>query len=697
MSGWPWHPKPTPIPVPPPLAVPSPGVFYQGIVCGNPVPTDRLAAMLVREFGVFRTPARTATDISLSQFALFPAARPLWIIGAYGDTAADHQRTIEETRKLPDRSFVEIGNEPNIGDAAAGMPKLTPEQYVGIADAIRPELEQRGMTCYYGSVSNCNRDGLLWLAQVLVLAPWMARVSVHRYPFKDNQNPAASSHGTRAQEMTELERVLNGRRVLVSETGIKCPPVDEPTQLAYLQQDVAYWRARAACDGVVIYVEGGAPQIPYGLREGADGPWRMASNVFAGAPSPMRAVAVITCDEAGDRIPDVAVTLDDQPSPHAGTTDGDGYVAFPEVTGGMTACHLWADKDGYVPVSQHIDLTAGINQQVWLGGTPVQPTAIRYDPMRLAHVDPSAIPLEQLARFRGGMWTNRAAIPYGPRPMSPDNINAMDYYAWYGADDRALMRAQYQAQGYTHAVTGPVIDPGGYHGDYPTYPGPLTQEWWDQYLDAMQEWWDAGIVPVHFALPEAPGWDVERGIAAMDPFFRQARAQRVLRVVISAWEPSPWRNADHVRASSWLAEVFPHALRGLHLEPDHNAPGLSSEIADGSLTEAQMWAHVAPYIHVFLQQTAAPFSGTEADQADWLAMWDRRMPGSWDSRFLDGYHGWPTHSAWPDHGLWAIPSEYMSYACYHRNAPEAEAQRWGDRAMAAGARAYLDGGTVAVP
>jgi len=411
-------------------------------------------------------------------------------------------------------------------------------------------------------------------------------------------------------------------------------------------------------------------------------------------PLPLRTVAVIVRDTAGANVDHARVELDDVPRSHVGFTV-DGLVTFAGVPASLVQSHLWVSAEDYVPVSVSLPLPS-TDVQVWLGGEPDQPTAIRLPALEPDHVDPSEIPLTTLAQFRGGMWVNRAAIPYGPRPSQADNINAMDNYQWYGSDDRALMRTNYRAQGYTHAVTGPMIGEG-YHGQYPSSPNPLTQDWWDWYLGCMQEWWDAGIIPVHFAIPEFPGYTVDRAIAELEPFFVQERAQKLLRVIVLAWEPSPWRNADYVKAAEWLHRIFPHALFCLHTEPEHNAPGLSSEIADGSLTEAQMWANVAPYIHIFLQQTKVCFEGTDQDQADWLAMWDRAFQGSWDSRFLDGYHGWPTRSAWEDHGIWAVPAEYASYWCYWKNVPESEAQTWGDRAMQAGARGYLDGGTLPPP
>jgi len=413
-------------------------------------------------------------------------------------------------------------------------------------------------------------------------------------------------------------------------------------------------------------------------------------------PSPpqptMRAIGVIVCAVNGENIAGAAVAIQDtSTSWQRGVTDDGGYLLFPAVPMSLQDTQLQVEAEGFVPFDEHIILLPNIDQQVWLGGTPSQGSALLLPAMQPSHYDPSVLTLGQLSAIRGSMWTNRVAIPYGPRPGQPDNINAMDYYEWYAPEDRASMVANYRAKGYTHAVTGPMIDPDGYHGQYPTYPGPLTQSWWDHYLDCMQEWWDAGIAPMHFALPEP--WSVAQGMVGLEPFFRQARAQQLLRIIVLAWEPSTWSNAQYVDAAKWLSSLFPNALICLHTEPDHNAPGLSSELSD-ALNEAQMWANVAPYIHLFLQQTKTCYEGTAQDQGEWLQMWDRYFQGSWDSRFLDGYHGWPTFSKWGTHGILAGPAEYASYWAYWENAPESGSISWGDKAMANGARFFLDGGSV---
>lgn len=320
------------------------------------------------------------------------------------------------------------------------------------------------------------------------------------------------------------------------------------------------------------------------------------------------------------------------------------------------------------------------------------------------HFDPSTLTKEEIAQHViGGMWTARSPMPYGdspvpgvpfgPRPNEDSNILAMDYLEWLPDEKRARGLAEYASRGYRMAVTGPVIDPGGYHGQYPAYPGPLTQAWWDHYLDCLQEWWDCPsgyVVPAFFALPD--DWDVARAKAELEPFFRQERAQRLLRFVVAAWEPN-WASAVWVEVMTWLTDVFPNAVWGIHLTPNHSAPGLSSELTD-DFTEADMWAAVAAMCHVFLEQSSCWFDGSEYDRAYWTAMWNPRMQGGWESRFQRGYAGWPTKSAWPGGGIWAFPAEFLSYDCFWHDRPEADAKKIGDAAIAEGAPGSLDGCTV---
>jgi len=319
------------------------------------------------------------------------------------------------------------------------------------------------------------------------------------------------------------------------------------------------------------------------------------------------------------------------------------------------------------------------------------------------HFDPASLTLEQIATFRGGMWTARTAAPYGgapsrfgPRMNQASNIAAMCYIEHLPEKwQRDRMIADYKLRGYTHAVTGSPIDPDGYHHQYPEYPGPLTQAWWDHTLTCYEEWYDAPggpIIPAFFALPEE--WDVDQAERELGSFFRQERAQQLIRMVFPAWEPN-WASAKWVRVMTWLTRTFPHAVWGVHLTPNHSAPGLSSEIVEGVFEESHMWKAIAHMVHVFAEQSDCWFRGSAEDRAYWTGMWNPRMIGGWDSRFTGGYNRWPTNSAWPKGGIWPFPAEFLSYDCYWKDRPELDAQRIGDAAIAMGARGSLDGLTIA--
>lgn len=302
--------------------------------------------------------------------------------------------------------------------------------------------------------------------------------------------------------------------------------------------------------------------------------------------------------------------------------------------------------------------------------------------------DPSNIPLEDLVKIKGAMWTARLAIPYGPRPNQSDNILAMDYYEWYGADDRRRMLEAYKSRGYTHAVTGPIIDSDGYHGQYPTYPGPLTQDHWDFYLDAMQEWWDNGIIPVHFAHPN--NWSLD-DMNQLIPFYKQDRAQRLLRVIVwTGWEPTryDWSNAYWNEFINQGRAVMPNALHLVHTVADCDA--LAGGDDPPNMTNGERWQRSAPLLHGWLVQ----YGGYAADGQSFEEFKPNLINAIQDlgQRFREGKAGWPTGSLWgPDKPLKVYAGEYASYRDYWENAPEEEARLLGDAALGAGADGTLDG------
>ena len=340
--------------------------------------------------------------------------------------------------------------------------------------------------------------------------------------------------------------------------------------------------------------------------------------------------------------------------------------------------------------------------EAWVKGSAEYAALHPPTPPAPEHVDPSGIPLTQLARIRGSMWTARCNIPFGPRPGKDDNILAMDYYEHYGAGDRSLMLSTYTGLGYTHAVTGPLVDPDGYHGSYPLTPNLPTPAEWDAYLDAMQEWWDAGITPIHFCHPD--GWSLEQ-MAALEPFYLQPRAQKLLRIVVpSGWEPAKyeWSSQTWAEFMKWGRRIFPNALILLHTVPDVDAPvGTDARGDDNGKPNADGWKRVAPHIHGWLVQSSAfaePDAHGDTNHPEktnfdnWADLFDSRQEKSYPNRFRNGYAGWPMGSLWgANTSIKIIAAEYGSWWAFWKNRPHSEACAWGDRALSVGADGVLDG------
>ena len=390
------------------------------------------------------------------------------------------------------------------------------------------------------------------------------------------------------------------------------------------------------------------------------------------------------------------------------TTKPDGTCAF-LVPVGTSDSHAWVSAEGYVAHDQHVDATPGIIVRVQLQRPPPP------------HVDPSAIPLRELARIRGAMWTARLDVDYGPRPHQPTNIIATTSLHLYPPAERQRIYAALRSRGYTHAVSGPWFPGGdqGYHAQYPERA--IT---WDEYLDLLQELWDAGLAPVVFCKPD--NWTAAQ-LETLTAYYAQPRAQRLVRIAVpGGWEPSmDTSNAEWVRWVSWGARVLPNALRLIHMAPDFDAPGNDLDFTeynprvfnvDGSVDlarsvrnphyigMAKAWANVAPYLHAYLMQNGGYASGRDVVPSDqfkrnFCALFNPAGGReSIASRFQRGVAGWPTFSAWgAGQGMWLYAGEYAAYISYWQDAPEQYSMQLGDLAMSCGADGYLDGGSVPVP
>lgn len=330
---------------------------------------------------------------------------------------------------------------------------------------------------------------------------------------------------------------------------------------------------------------------------------------------------------------------------------------------------------------------------------------------RSASIDPAAYALEELARIRGAMWSVRWNGPLGPRPGQATNILAMDYYEWFGPEDRARMRAIYRSRwpdgGLIHAPTGPMVDAGYRPGMYPAQTTVPDQARWDLYLDCMEEWWAAGIVPVHFMHPD--NWTFEQTRDQLSALYAQPRAKQLLRVLVpTGWEPSQyeWSSNTWCLFFDWAAALNPGALLLMHTVSDNDCPNGKDAHGDDSdqarrSAWGEIWAKYAPRLHGWLVQNGpydcAPARNPELARnfaAQWRDLGSRFRTG----RRADGAPvGWPTSSRWGiNRRLRIYNAECTAYNSFWRDLPEEETRDWGDLAIASGADGYLDGGRVEV-
>lgn len=326
--------------------------------------------------------------------------------------------------------------------------------------------------------------------------------------------------------------------------------------------------------------------------------------------------------------------------------------------------------------------------------------------LSLAAEERPAMSLKELARIRGAMWTQRLNLPLGPYPGEDYNINAMDYYEQYDSDDRKRMIEKTLIDGYTHAVTGPLYDEGGYHGKWAPQTD-ISQRVWDAYLDGMQEWWDAGITPVHFVKPD--NWTLEDVQRRLEPFYLQPRAKALLPIKIPAgWEPTRygWSSRTWGTFFDWMAQVDDdQSLILAHTVNDVDAlVGTDMLYDDNGRPNAESWVYLAPKLHGWLIQLNGfndiPINAP--DYAQRVAEWEANLAAYYrdaDRRFRHGYAGWPTGSKFgADVPLKLYYGEGASYTFFNQpSVKESLVRRFGDISVANGADGYLDAGSVALP
>jgi len=386
-------------------------------------------------------------------------------------------------------------------------------------------------------------------------------------------------------------------------------------------------------------------------------------------------------------------------NPRVEKGDSNGYVFIGNIPGTWKSVNLDITGDGIVPYHQE-----GMSSQVLVQNN--SEGRHNFLPLTPSHVDPSGIPLEELAAIRGAMWPQAGIqvpdLPFGPRPGTPENIMATDFIACYAPSDRMRIIQELKRRGYTHVVMGPLVDSDGYHGQY------CVHDWrndWDTFLDMAQLFWDNGLKPIVFIHPD--GWSLA-DTKTLTPLLAQPRAQKLLRIVVpSGWEPTKygWSSCTWAGYAQWARETLPNALVLIHTVSDVDAPvGTDSLCDDNNKPNGAGWSRVAPFIHGWLVQNGPYRSSPSQDPSlarNFAAQFMENGDGAtlhgivW--HFAHGIDGWPTTSAWGNQRIRVYNGENTAYSGYWQNMPEDSRTPWGDLAVQSGADGYLDGGTVPVP
>lgn len=393
------------------------------------------------------------------------------------------------------------------------------------------------------------------------------------------------------------------------------------------------------------------------------------------------------------------------------TANRAGFPSFPSA---ISVVNVHIRAEGYLPydcVTNIPDgsydffmgpttLTGGYGQGWFVGANgSVCPRSLT--PLAPPHVDPSNIPLSTLANIKGAMWPTGLGLPFGPRPGSPDNIIATDFFNNYSPADQTRILQWEKDNGYTHVVVGPIVDSDGYHGKY------TPNDWrdkFDEFLDILQTFWDNGQAPIVFIHPD--GWTLAQ-TQALTPLFQSERAQRLMRIVVpTGWEPTryDWSSCTWAAYAQWARTTWPNALVLIHTVTDTDAPvGTDALCDDNGHPNSDGWARVTPYIHGWLVQNSAFADPTgiapngKTNFQNFQDQFNPQVSGSLTQRFRNGYAGWPTNSAWGNQPIKVYAGEFAAYWVFWQNRLYSDAVAWGNAAVTAGADGALDGISIAVP
>ena len=405
-----------------------------------------------------------------------------------------------------------------------------------------------------------------------------------------------------------------------------------------------------------------------------------------------RNVGVNCFDQNNAAVPNATVVLklENVIPTFTGVTNKDGYVnivvADPQVPGSLNT-NITVKAVGYKDydngwVGQPND------QGCFLGGTPWGNYVLLPSMQLAASPWPS---LDAIRNVRGAIWSSRSAIPFGPRPNQPDNINAMDYFAsCYDSAQRQQMISDYKSRKLTHVAVGPFVDPG-YHGQYPAEDFRSNP---DEFAAKLGELRNAGLILAGFLCPD--GWSLDQ-CQSLNSIFSQAKWQDLFQIVVPCgWEPSEdTPNSEYVAKLAWGKQLFPRALVALHLAADFDCPGNNADLTPGTpqyIGMAQCWANVCKYLNQYFVQNGPYTTAPSADPTlanNFANLFNQSSGSLWD-RFHNGYAGWPTFSAWGAQPIDIVAAEQTSYSAYWSNLPEQDSKDWGTLAVNSGANGAFD-------
>lgn len=286
--------------------------------------------------------------------------------------------------------------------------------------------------------------------------------------------------------------------------------------------------------------------------------------------------------------------------------EGEGRYQWKVAQSGFTLC---AKRDGYLQQCQSVTLTS--DQAVTF---VLRPTVAPVPVPTPAPTDWCATKTEdQLRNIRADLGGVRVSFQTSP---TRGRYLFTPTYPTFTEDQRAIIRREYKARGYTHFPIGPIWERG-----YPGWPGHDFRQQPEAWVALLEELWRDDLIPMVWLMPDGPyntkvgEWgndanpiDFARVDAELTPIYQREDFQRVTCVTVAGWEvtDNSWVKtiARAEALLAWQARVFPRAYRGWHAAVDNGA-SCNYDI-DGEGCEGKAWRVKARYIHFQFWQTGAP-------------------------------------------------------------------------------------------